>query len=648
MKKCLVVLVVLILLLGFASISFAQEEVVPGWSYNISDYQELTGKKVTELSEAPALLELVKQGEIPPVEERLPEEPLIVEPFEEIGQYGGTLHRAHNSPGDIGAWHRMVGEPLIRWDAEYKKILPNLATHWEVSEDGKTFMFYLRKDIKWSDGVPFTADDILFWYEDILLNKDLTPVPPSWFSIKGQPGKVEKLDDYTVKISFPSSFGYFLSLFAAYGHYSYAPKHYLIQFHPKYTPEDELERLAKGEGFDFWYQLFSYKNDFVSPERPTLSAWKVTTDNTATRWIAERNPYYWKVDPEGNQLPYVDRIVSDLVQSTDMIIMKAIAGELDFQTRWLETQYSSYPLLMENRTKGDYRILKWMSRQGSVAAINVNQNCKDPEIGPILQDRRFRIALSLSINRDELNELVFYGLGVPSQPALNSCSPLYDESVATKYTEYDPEKANELLDQMGFTERSTDGYRILPGGQVLAITVMVRNEDPEIIDAAELIKGYWDKLGIKVAIQTMERSLFDVRQTAGEYQILMLFHGAGIDPLLEATWLFCTDRGNKFAPLCGLWYSSGGKSGEEPPPEIAKLHAIYEEAISIVSDSRRKELVKEAVCLHSENLWTIGTVHIPWVICLAKNDLRNVPEVATSDHPISPGCARFEQFYFRR
>jgi peptide/nickel transport system substrate-binding protein len=628
MKKYLVVLIVLSLLfsvfIDFNSISFAQKKY----------------------KEAPMLAELVKAGKLPPVEKRLPEEPLVVKPVEKIGKYGGDLNEVHVYPGMIqyNIW-RTTHEPLIYFDAEGKKIVPNLAKKWEVSNDGKVFTFYLRKGVKWSDGEPFTADDIMFWYEDVLLNKELTPVPPFWFSIKGQPGRIKKIDDYTIQIEFPEPFGFFLTLFAGYGDYICLPKHYLKQFHPKYTPKEELDKKVKDAGFQYWYQLFQNKAQFGALGRPMLNAWVPVTDWSAERWIAVRNPYYWKVDTAGNQLPYIDRFVSTLVQSTEMVITKALAGEIDFQQEAFMNQFPSYSLLMENREKGNYRILKWLPYSGNAATIGINLNCKDSILKSIFHKREFRIALSLGIDREEISKLVYLGLANPSQVPLNPSSPFYVKAIANKYAKYNLKEANGLLDRLGLKVGS-DGYRVRPDGKPLQLTMIVRNDLIEVIDVAELIKNYWAKLGIKLAVQPLERSLLTTRLLAGDYELVIGDWGPGMNPLTEGIWFFATGNwGGTFAPLYGLWYSSGGKAGEEPIEEVKKLYSIYDKAIATPNEQERASLIKEASALHANNVWVIGTVAHTWVMAYCKNNLRNVPLKAASEWPHGPGCARFEQFY---
>jgi len=266
MKKLTRVLVLMVicavLVLGSISISYSQQKTSPGGLYNISDYQELTGVEITRFNESPDLAELVEQGKLPPVEERLPEAPPVLEPFEEIGEYGGTIRDCGKS------WWPKTYEPLVRCDKDRRELRPNVAKSWEISDEGRIFTFYLRKGMKWSDGEPFTAEDIMFWFEDIICNEELHPVFHPWLEIGGKRGTVEKIDDYTVRFRFQEPYGYFINVVANCDILPYAPKHYLVQFHPKYTPEEELNKIVREEGFDFWYQLFHQKWDWEETVNP--------------------------------------------------------------------------------------------------------------------------------------------------------------------------------------------------------------------------------------------------------------------------------------------------------------------------------------------------------------------------------------------
>ncbi len=629
MKKHLVVLVVLSLVIGFASTSFAQEK---------------------KYSEAPALAELVKEGKLPPVEERLPEEPLVVEPVEEIGQYGGTWHTAHmrSSPFSLTMY-----DPLLRWDENGQSIVPNIAKGWEVADDGKSFTFYLREGIKWSDGESFTADDILFWYEDVLLNEELTPVEPIWMKVGDEVGKVEKLGDYAVRFTFSKPNGLFIEHLASSSGEAVCryPKHYLTQFHPAYVSKEDVEALAKEEGFDTWFSLFLFKADILSnPDLPVLTIWQLRTKPGAPRLVAERNPYYWKVDPQGNQLPYIDRFVVDMVQSADVITLKALSGEIDMQYYGLATL--DFPVLLEGREKGGYRVMPAQSAGGTAAAcLYLNQNVEDPVLRSLFENRKFRIALSLAINRDEINEFVYAGMSEPRQAVPSKYSPYYNsryDQFAKSYIEYDPQRANELLDEIGLISRDPEGYRLRPDGKPISITIeFFETIGTTMADTCELLTNYLKDVGIKVAPKPEEQVLWITRITSGQHEAAVYGASGGFSPLAEPMFHFPVATNCYWAPLYGAWYSSGGKSGEEPKGEIKKLLELYEEGLITVDYEKRAEIVEQAFGLHSENLWLIGMVgYAPWP-CIVKNNFRNVKQFVVTNEMRGLGYIHPEQFFFK-
>ncbi|MBX6772317.1 MAG: hypothetical protein IRY83_11370, partial [Chloroflexi bacterium] len=277
---------------------------------------QIVDTKPAKFNEAPMLAELVKAGKLPPVEQRLPEDPLVYKPVDQIGKYGGTWHRAFTGPADSQNMERIMHDHFIFWDPQVTKVVPNIAKGWDIEDGGKTFTFHLRKGMKWSDGHPFTADDIMFWYEDMYLNDELNPTKASWMSIGGKQGKVVKIDDYTVQFQFAEPYYLFLQLVASLGvagHLTngknamglWAPKHYMQQFHPKYTSMDAVTKMAKDAKFNSWVDLFKFKNNCEqNVECPTTAPWKTVQPINTPQWVLERNPYYFAVDTEGNQLPY--------------------------------------------------------------------------------------------------------------------------------------------------------------------------------------------------------------------------------------------------------------------------------------------------------------------------------------------------------
>ncbi len=656
MKKYLRELIVLSLifsvLVGFDSISFSKEENPLGQYPTIAEYEEVTGREIASFSEAPVLSKLVEEGKLPPVEERLPDEPAVVEPVEEIGQYGGTWRRAALSPVDTMIHIRLGYEPLVRWARDGKTIIPNLCTSWEIEEDGKVYTFHLRKGIKWSDGEPFTADDIMFWYEDILLNEDLTPSFPTWLAPGGIPVKVEKVDDYTVKFIFASSYSLFLEYLAGpdTGTYVQNPKHYLKQFHPKYTPEEELAALTKEAGFEFWYQLFGDKNvPYTNPDLPTLRPWVLRSEPTAVWVVAERNPYYWKVDPQGNQLPYIDKIAWDMVQNTQMITMKAVQGELDMQGRNLS--FSDYTLLMENRDKGDYRVLPWDEGKAG-SAVFFNQNYKEDEYtASLLRDVQFRKALSLAINRDEINQLIFLGQAPPTYDMFPFDSLRNDPEIRSLY-EYNVDEANRLLDELGLTEKDRDGFRLRPDGNPIQLTISVDIGYAIHPDVMELVANYWSKVGIKTALEIISGELWYTRMQSNIHQVAdetVEFNKNCFALTYAVSTIVPYGANTCWCPLWALWYQSGGKGGEEPIGDALKLIFIFDQIKVTIDPQERDKLTEEMLRIWAKNLWvvpTAGGYNMPVVV---KNNFRNVPEKASLAYPLcSPGYLNPEQFFLKQ
>jgi len=633
-KLTVILLSSTILLLGVIP-ALAAEIPSPSQYNTLTEYEKATGKKIEKFNEAPMLRVKVAAGELPPVEQRLPKEPVVIMPVERIGQYGGTWRRAWMGPKDQNGLNKIFGETVLRADpANPTKVIPNIFKGWEISDGGKVYTFYLRKGMRWSDGAPFTADDVMFVYEDIYSNKELYPVFPKEFIAGGKPGKLEKIDDYTIRISFASVYGNFLNILAnGYG-YHYAPKHYLKQFHPRYTPKDELEKKVKEAGFDHWYELFSAKRDYQCnkyPEHPTLNAWMGVSKPTSPEYRMERNPYFWKIDPEGNQLPYIDCITNVLVENPEMINMKAVAGELDFQNRRL--RLANYTLFIKNQEKGNYRVLKhWRTANGSKPALIFNFHCKDPVLRKLFRDDRFRKALSLAINREEFNELCYSGLAVPRQASIPRGGAGYLEEWEKAYAEYDPEKANALLDEIGLKWDENHKYRLRPDGRTLTI---LYEYSPQYITAGapELIKSYWEKVGVKVLLKEEDDTLLTQRLGASEFQVYSTVFNAMFNLIANPARVVPVNYvGNDvWWQECGRWYRTKGKTGEKPTGDVAKLFELWEKIRGTPNHNEQIKFLKEIAHLHAKNIWYIGTVGEHVRMSIARKNLRNIPEHAIID-----------------
>jgi len=580
----------------------------------------------TKYNEAPMLQARVASGDLPIVDERLPTAPLVSPVVEEIGQYGGTWRRVWLGPSDSYGMWRLRHETLLRWSPDSTHVGPNVAESWEINEDGTEFTVHLREGMHWSDGAPFTADDMMFWYGDVQLNEELTPVKHARMMLGTDFGQMEKIDDYTIKISYPSSYGLF-ELQMASEFEPYLPKHYMQQFHTSYTDAAEVQAMAEAAGFEQWHQLFTDKNSWVNnTELPVLGPWVTAGDPTSTQWPAERNAYYWKVDEAGNQLPYIDRITHELLQDRELVTLKVVAGEIDMQSRHLNV--NDLPLYMESRDTGDYRVLMWPTTNGSSYCLMFNQNYEaDPNVVEFLRNVDFRRALSLAINRDEMNETVYLGLGVPRQSTLLPESPGFSEEWANSYAEYDPDRANQMLDEIGLTERDSDGFRLLPDGSG-PLTIVLAHPNNIQSDPSELVKAYWDAVGVKTVIDTQERSVHYEKMAANELQVAPWGNEEMIYPLflVYPWWVMPYGTSSRIAPLSGLWYSSGHTQGIEPEGELARVIELYEQAKATPSEDERFEAAMEMMRINAENLWTVGCVAVRDTPVVVKNNFRNVPE----------------------
>ena len=325
----------------------------------------------TKFAEAPMFADLVKAGKLPPVEQRIPAEPMVWQPLNEIGKYGGTWRRAFTGPGDVENGNRInSSDKCFFWSADGSKIVPSVAKAYELSDDGKTYIMHLRKGMKWSDGAPFSADDFVFWFEDMYSNKEIVPVPIPDMSPRGKPGRIVKVDDLTVRFEFDVPYFLFEEMMAgdtnigggqsvrqaqklSYG--AYSPGHYLKQFLPKYSSVDACNAKAKAAGFDNWLQMFHYKKDWsLNTELPTLGPWKMVQPITQPIWLLERNPFYYAVDTAGNQLPYMDRVQFTLGENLEVINLRAMAGEYDEQERHMDL--GKLPVILDNQKKGNYKV----------------------------------------------------------------------------------------------------------------------------------------------------------------------------------------------------------------------------------------------------------------------------------------------------
>jgi peptide/nickel transport system substrate-binding protein len=602
-------------------------------------------------NESPMLSKLVQEGKLPALEKRLPPSPVVLTPLERPGQFGGVWRMAYTGISDLGGATRILYEPLVRWSPDYR-IVPNLAEKWDISEDGRTFTFYLVKGVRWSDGEPFTADDIIFYFEDILANKELTATIPKWLSPSGDPPKAEKVDDFTVRIEFERPYSLFLEQLACPHGMELVtkPKHFLRKYHNKYGDPAELEALRKEKKASTWAHVFQDLTDlrrclFVDRSYPSLCAWIATVPAPAQRFVMERNPYYWKVDNEGNQLPYIDAISTELQNQSSNILLKAIAGEIDFQGRHLGGMQNSV-LLLAYLSTGKYKLVPKKSSASVGILLAPNLNHKDPALRRILSDSRFRIAISHAINRNELNKIIYMGKGEPRQAAPLKESQFYSASYEKAYLEYNPQKAEALLDEMGL-KKGSDGKRLRPDGKPLQISLDVQIAPQTWVDIAEIVASKMKSVGIDTEVKNETKELLRQRIQSSAHDIALWPGDGGLECLLEPRWYFPYSSESFNAPLYAQWFQSNGAKGEEPPPEIKEMMQTYQQIIRTVSDEKKKELFASIIAANEKHLWVIGTIYPPPDYYVAAPNMFNVPKKDFESWPYpNPGPIHPEQFFF--
>jgi peptide/nickel transport system substrate-binding protein len=616
----------------------------------------------TEYREAPQLAQQVEAGQLPPINERLPNNPLVLEPLERIGEYGGTWNSAITGGGDR-AWfvRSMDYDHLVSWDPEWTTVVPNVAEAVEVNEDYTEYTFRLREGMKWSDGHPFTADDILFWYEDVLMNVEVTPTIGTIWQSGGEPGVVEKIDDYTVKFTFAAPHGLFLSLLATPvgDPPTRYPRHYVQQFLPKYNPEG-IDALVRASGLADWVALINSQTDWnarwSNTDLPRLTPWVVTQgygEGAATRVVAERNPYYWKVDPEGNQLPYIDRLTYDIINDVEVLTLKVLNGEINMMNRHFNT-LPNKALFIDNMERGNYHLFATKPSYPNYMNIAFNLTHPNPVMREIFQNKDFRIGLSHAINRQELIDLIWMGQGAPWQVAPTADSVFYNEQLAMQYTEYDVDLANEYLDRAGYTERDQEGFRLGPDGNRISFGVDVFSTASDQIDALDVIQLQWREVGIDMQLRVMDRSIIDIRtKDTSEFDVHVNSFGGGggaLDTILDPRWILPMQRDSVFANAWRNWYLGGAIAqqtrAEEPPEAMKRQMELYDQLKATGDLDQQIELMNEIIEIAAEEFWVMGISYMGEGYGVVHNNFHNVldPMPYAWQYP-DPAPTRPEQYF---
>ena len=582
-------------------------------------------------SEAPELAEAVRAGLLPPVDQRLPAEPSVVS-LDGVGltpgEFGGELRMLVSQPKDTRMMIVYGYARLIGYDAQWN-LVTDLLAKLDVQED-RIFTLHLRNGHRWSDGHPFTAEDFRFYWEDIANNAELSAGGPERFLlVDGQPPRFEVIDERTVRYSWDRPNPFFLpALAGARPEYIYAPARYLKPLHPRYRDKAELKEMAGREGQRTWASLFNlkgqqYRND--NPELPTLEPWKLVTKPPSSRFLFARNPYYHRVDVDGRQLPYIGTVALTVV-SPRLIPVKSAAGDADLQARGLS--FENYTILKQGENRNDYHVRLWRSARGAELALYPNLNAEDPRWRSLLRDPRFRRALSLAIDRREINQVVYYGLALEGNDTVLPESPLYRPEYAERSARFDIAEANRLLDALGLNQRGSDGIRLTPHGRPLELVVETAGEEPSQLAILHLITDTWREAGIRLFAKSEQREVLRSRVFAGR-TLMSVWYGlenALAKPSTPPNELAPTSQQQLCWPMWGRHFESSGRAGEPiDDPAAAELLRLYEAWTGSTSEAEMAEIWRRILTIRMENVFSIGTVRkVPQPV-VVNDRLRNVP-----------------------
>ncbi len=620
------------------------------------DYSKFEAADWFPKGQSPLLSELVEEKKLPPVAERTGSEPLVLEGVDGIGKYGGTWQRLANSPSDVAiiTW-RLSGASLVRWSPMGYPIRPHLAKGWKVSADRRTWTFFLRKGAKWSDGAPFTADDIVYWWENEQLRIAATPV--DWMMIGGTTGKVVKVDDYTVQFVFKKPNGVLLETLAR--QICYSPRHYLQKYHPDIGDDKIIQATMAARGLTTKRALYTALIDFRNSEHPRMWPWVYRTYKSSSPENFVRNPYFWAVDPKGNQLPYVDRLLIE-VKSPQIIPLAAASGDATMQDRHIA--YDNYTMLMESRERNKYQVYHWFPASRSLFTLWPNTNRRiEPndsvsrQKALLLGDKHFRQALSLAINRKQIIKAIYSGQGEPAQIDPGRESEFHSEKLMKSFTAHDPKRANELLDELGLQKRDSEGMRQYPDGKRMTWYIDFTDFTGE--GPGQFVVDDWAEVGLRAIQRSRSRPLFTTEKAALLHDFTVWSGESEFNPMVEPRSFAPTNIESFYAPANGIWYQKGGlygnpkalQGGQEPAKgsSIRRAQEVLELAKQAKTRPEQVKVFNEALEIAAENVWSISLATPPPQLAVVKDGFRNVPRnVIYGAAYNTPANAGMETFFF--
>lgn len=594
--------------------------------------------------EAPMLAELVAAGQLPPVDQRLPSNPLVMAVAEQIGNYGGTFRRGFKGVSDRWGPTKHVDRLLVWFDQDLIQH-PRLTESWELSDDAREWTFHIRPGTKWSDGAPLTTADVTWWWENYINNAEIIPGGPAanasgaWVSGAAKtPMEVEIVDDYTFKFKYADPKPLLILSLGRGWDAVFLPGHYLAQFHNDLTEDQAaLQAAVTAAGFPSWDQYFL--NDrmawHMNPEYPILGGWVAKNPLSEELFTMERNPYFFAVDAEGQQLPYVDTISHRFFEANDVFDLRIINGEVDFQSR--HVNLANFTLYKENEEAGDYRML--VGKSAGHPAIQLNLTTKNLPLREFFNQRDVRIALSIAVDRDTVNELVYDGLMIPRQYSPLSVSPQAYEKQANAHIQFDQAEANRLLDEAGYAEKNADGIRVYPGTSD-PISFTIEGIDPagsQMEDFVNQVVRYYKEVGVNAAYKYTERSLYTQHFDANEIEAGCWAGDRTVVPL-AAPIIWTGEQNDR--PWCPAWvlYRRSGDAdpNSEAPPEGHWMWTIWELWDTIQSEpdpDQQTALFHQILDIWAEELPMIGYLGEGPALIIVKNGVRNYVTGMPVDDP---------------
>ncbi len=590
-------------------------------------------------AEAPGLADLVKAGTLPPIDERLPMAPgvsnaVVSEYYQpEIGRYGGMMRNIDTGVQYCDNFILGVQCPIVLTPGyEAKSIVPNIVESFEANSDLSAYTFKLRPGLKWSDGEPVDTQDILYAWEDVWLNQELqSSGPPAWLrsgnKSSADPAKLEILDDFTFRLTFEGPFAGFLLALAIQNWNSYEyilkPRHYLEQFHAKYADPAKLDALVKENNLESWVQLHT-KFDlsmwgYMHTETlnlPKLTDW-LAVEATDQRAFMQRNPYYWKVDAAGNQLPYIDNLDYTVVADRETVNLKVIAGQSDYQCESLEM--GKLALYKQNESQANYDVL--FGRYHLIAAMGfLNLSYNDETWRKVTGDLRFRQALDRAVDRNEMIDAVWYGMADPDP----------------RHPPYDPDGAKKLLDEMGMDQLGSDGFRLGPDGKPFVVAIETYDQY-NARPAAELYVQFWTAIGVNTTMKLLDSDLWGTRRSANELKADVMF-------ATTPFWFFQDFGQGHWCPAWWQWWTTNGAEGEEPPAEIKDYFTRLQHLLEVPVEEGSK-LAEGLETTSLENVYYFAPAYRMKYVFIANRGLANIYR---TDEAFALGTQQaFEQTFYK-